>query len=525
MAELSIATAQRTSGAQLQPAPAPTPHALSAHRRAVGLHGAALVMAASLSLGLTACGGGDDAGTGATPPTSNTTPAPTPSPSPTPTPTPAPSPAPSPAPAPAPAPAPTYTIGGTVSGLSTGTSVTLLNNGGDAVTVNADGSFQFATALAQGAAYAATVGTRPAGENCTVTNGSGTVGTANVTNIAVTCAPRPLFAYAVNSNDGTVSAFTLDLTTGMPTAIGATPVQVGQGPLSLTADPAGKYVYVANAADSTITTLAINAETGLLSVVGAPTATGIQPYSIARTPSGTFAYTANFGDNTLSAFSVDTGTGALTALAPITAGNNPYTVVVNSTGTVAYVVNADTANTNGTVMAFAINGTTGGLTQVGSTITAGSVPQFIALTPNGSFAYVANSGDNTLGVYSIGTNGALTASGTPVSTGTGSNPYSIAISPSGTFLYEANVLANNVNVFAINPTNGALTLVQTVTTGADPVTILINPAGTFAYVVNAVDNTVTAYSMDATTGKLTAVPSGSAATGNIPRGMAIVAVP
>jgi len=57
------------------------------------------------------------------------------------------------------------------------------------------------------------------------------------------------------------------------------------------------------------------------------------------------------------------------------------------------------------------------------------------------------------------------------------------------------------------------------------VTVLVNPAGTFAYVVNAVDNSVSAYSINSTTGKLTAVASGSAATGNIPRGMAIVAVP
>jgi len=54
---------------------------------------------------------------------------------------------------------------------------------------------------------------------------------------------------------------------------------------------------------------------------------------------------------------------------------------------------------------------------------------------------------------------------------------------------------------------------------------LVNHAGTFAYVVSGVDNTVTAYSIDGTTGKLTAVTNGSAATGNIPRGMAVVAVP
>nr|WP_296226985.1 beta-propeller fold lactonase family protein [Ralstonia sp. UBA689] len=186
-----------------------------------------------------------------------------------------------PLPAPTPAPAPTYSVGGTVTGLATGKSVTLLNNGGDAVAVNADGSFQFPTALAQGAPYAATVGTRPSGENCTVTNGSGTAGTANVTNSAVTCTLRPLFGYAFNSNDGTLSAFTLDLSTGMPTAIG-TAVPVGAGPLSLTIDPAGTFAYVVNGVDNTVVAYSIDATTSMLTAVTGGTAnTGNIPRGMA----------------------------------------------------------------------------------------------------------------------------------------------------------------------------------------------------------------------------------------------------
>ena len=77
-------------------------------------------------------------------------------------------------------------VGGTVSGLS-GT-VVLQDNGGDNLSVTANGSFTFATALATGAAYSVTVKTNPSGQTCTVTSGSGTIGSANVTNVAVTCA-------------------------------------------------------------------------------------------------------------------------------------------------------------------------------------------------------------------------------------------------------------------------------------------------------------------------------------------------
>ena len=98
----------------------------------------------------------------------------------------------------------TYSIGGTVSGLS-GT-VVLQDNGGNDLSVGASGGFTFSTGLATGAAYSVTVKTSPAGQTCTVANGSGTVGSANVTNVAVTCAAAPTYSIGgtVSGLSGTV---------------------------------------------------------------------------------------------------------------------------------------------------------------------------------------------------------------------------------------------------------------------------------------------------------------------------------
>ncbi len=79
-----------------------------------------------------------------------------------------------------------------MSGLSG--SVVLADNGGDNLTVSANGSFTFATKLVSGAAYAVTVKTNPSGQTCSVANGSGTIGSANVTNVAVTCAAVPTYS-------------------------------------------------------------------------------------------------------------------------------------------------------------------------------------------------------------------------------------------------------------------------------------------------------------------------------------------
>jgi uncharacterized repeat protein (TIGR03803 family) len=81
-----------------------------------------------------------------------------------------------------------YAVGGTVSGLGANESVTLLDNGADAVAVTSDGAFIFPTQLAGGSAYAATVQAHTPGVACSVAGGSGAVGAANVTAIAVACA-------------------------------------------------------------------------------------------------------------------------------------------------------------------------------------------------------------------------------------------------------------------------------------------------------------------------------------------------
>src|ERR1700683_844675 len=79
----------------------------------------------------------------------------------------------------------TYTIGGNLSGLQSG-QFTLLLNGANAQTMNANGAFKFSTALIPGANYAVTVGTQPAEQSCSVTLASGSA-TANVSNVAVKC--------------------------------------------------------------------------------------------------------------------------------------------------------------------------------------------------------------------------------------------------------------------------------------------------------------------------------------------------
>ncbi|MHB1814869.1 MAG: choice-of-anchor tandem repeat GloVer-containing protein [Steroidobacteraceae bacterium] len=105
-------------------------------------------------------------------------------------------------------------VGGTVTGLSANESVTLLNNGGDSLTANTDGTFMFSSALAGGSRYDVTVQSHTPGISCAVSNGAGTVGTHEVANILVNCAAGTetvLYAFAGGPTDGADPQGTLAL--------------------------------------------------------------------------------------------------------------------------------------------------------------------------------------------------------------------------------------------------------------------------------------------------------------------------
>jgi hypothetical protein len=81
-------------------------------------------------------------------------------------------------------------VGGTVTGLSSGASLTLQNNNTDNLTISADQGFTFTASLTDGQAYDVTVLTQPVGQACTVGNGTGVIDSqgTDITIVTVTCA-------------------------------------------------------------------------------------------------------------------------------------------------------------------------------------------------------------------------------------------------------------------------------------------------------------------------------------------------
>jgi 6-phosphogluconolactonase len=407
------------------------------------------------------------------------------------------------------------TIGGTVSRL-TGSGLVLQDNGGDNLTVTANGSFTFKTSLAAGAAYAVTVSTQPSSptQYCVVTNGGGTVASTNVTSVMVMCAQ---FAYTANNTDGTIDAYTIDPTSGVLTGVTGNPYPDGTSPAAVSLAPNGMFAFSASNDGKQIYAYAIDQTSGQLTPVpGSPFNTGFtvgSPYpDIAVDAQSAHLYLASAGDSEVAGFAIDATSGALTALtgSPYPAGAGAGAIPAFSPGGGYLYVMNQTANT---VSGYSIDASTGVLTPLASAVATGTTPSWIAFTPNGQYAYVSDSGEDAISQYSVSA-GVLTPM-TPATVAADELPQDLTINANGTYLYAP--VANGstpgaVEVYSIG-SSGALTAVGSTPAGVKPVYLAIDPAGPYAYVSSSAGAEVYGYSISSSTGALTALTNSPFSTG------------
>lgn len=149
---------------------------------------------------------------------------------------------------------PTYTVGVAVSGLQSGKTLVLLNNGSDNLPVSADGTIDFSIALSNGASYSVMVATQPVGQACTVLLSEIAGSPFLLTSLGTSESPWGLGEFAINATTGLLSIVGQF---GVPGTVAVTSV-----------DPSNTYVFPTYAPYQNlygkIGPLAINHSTGLL---------------------------------------------------------------------------------------------------------------------------------------------------------------------------------------------------------------------------------------------------------------------
>jgi len=392
----------------------------------------------------------------------------------------------------------TYTIGGTVSGL-TGTGLVVQNNGGNNLTVSANGSFTFSNSVASGAAYSVTVLAQPSGQSCTVTNGSGTA-SANVSNVQVTCIA---ITYTIG---GTLSGLT-----GTGTGV----VLQDNGGNNLFVSANGSFTFSNSVASGatynvTLSSLPLGQTCTVSNGSGTATAnvtnvqiTCLNLYSIGGTVSGltgTGLVLQNNGGNNLSVsangaftFSYSIASGSAYTVTVSTLPSGQTCTLTNGSGTAtANVTNVQVACSNAN---YTIGGTVSGLTGTGLVLQDNGGNN-LSVSANGAFTFsnsIASGATFSVAVLAqpagqsctvSNGSGTATANVTNVQVACSNVNYTIGGTVSGltgTGLILQDNGGNNLSVSA----NGSFTFSNSIASGATfSVAILTQPTGQSCTVSN-----------------------------------------
>ena len=221
---------------------------------------------------------------------------------------------------------------------------------------------------------------------------------------------------------------------------------------------------------------------------------GSGPYGIGG--NGTYAVVAESQTGRVDIINLSTNTLLNTS---IFAGTNPSMVAVTPDGTLAYVTGYGNNGSNSTVYAVSLNTSSNFTT---SSVSVGSGPVGIAIANN--IVFVTNYASNSWSYFPVGSSSPTTVNSW------GGGPISIAANTSATQVYVANSTSNTVNVFQYN-FNGTNTygVTTTITTGLYPDALLLVPNSTTLYVANANDNTLSVINTSSNSVVATiALPSG-----------------
>ncbi|MCD9874417.1 lactonase family protein [Streptomyces guryensis] len=242
----------------------------------------------------------------------------------------------------------------------------------------------------------------------------------------------------------------------------------GAGPCHLSVHPSGRWLLSANYTSGSVavhpidTSGAPGERTDVVThstPAPGPGQQGPHAHQFITSPDGGHVLAVDLGTDTVYTYRLDERRGTLTevAQAHTRPGAGPRHLTFHPGGRHAYLAN----EVDNTVAVCAYEAATGRLT-IGDPQSTGSgpgtnYPAQILVTANGSYAYLANRGDNSLARYAVDADGArLRLLGTvPVS---GDFPRQIAFSPDGTLLFAANQKSGTVSVFHVDDKSGELRL-------------------------------------------------------------------
>jgi DNA-binding beta-propeller fold protein YncE len=147
------------------------------------------------------------------------------------------------------------------------------------------------------------------------------------------------------------------------------------------------------------------------------------------------------------------------------------------------------------------------------TVPTGGYPRSMVMDKVHNSLYVANMSDDTISQYAMGADGELHAIALPIAADT--SPYNLTLSPDGRFVYSMNI-SGSIGQYSV-ATNGELSLTSTMPHADMPISMIFAPSGGYAYVVNMASTDISQFSV-ATDGSLVPLTQATVPSRGCPSG-------
>jgi 6-phosphogluconolactonase (cycloisomerase 2 family) len=137
------------------------------------------------------------------------------------------------------------------------------------------------------------------------------------------------FLYTANTQDRSISEFTINSDGSLAPLPGSPNVQTEAAPVALLIDKSGKYMYVANdTSPGTLFAYSIGSDGSLSLIANSQFSTGAQPNFIAGDPSGKYLFVGNQSSPVIQSLSLNGSTGILTSVSSYSVPGTPSSIVV-----------------------------------------------------------------------------------------------------------------------------------------------------------------------------------------------------
>jgi 6-phosphogluconolactonase len=258
----------------------------------------------------------------------------------------------------------------------------------------------------------------------------------------------------------------------------------------------GRFLFAVNAGDGTVSSFRL--EHGSVSLVSVVPSGGVKPVSIAVHEN--LVYVVNAGRGALAANLSGFFVNHIGELTPISGSNTPL-------GAASSLPACAVFSPDGRFLVVSLRGLDqlltfrvmpgGLLSDSVITVSSGDGPFGMAFTQHGVLL-VSEVGPNALSSYRILDDDALEVISASIPTNQGATCW-VAVTPDGLWAYTANAGTGTISLFRVGR-DGMLTLIESVPTtpsmNGAPIDLAIDPCGDFLYVLNGAQGSISAFRIE-----------------------------